>query len=196
MRNKLINVLFLAVGAAIGSAVTWKFLKTKYEQIAQEEIDSVKEVYLRKSKEDTETLESVKQALEKMGKVSKPIQDSYEVMKEKISNLGYSSIDEEGKEREQMPIEKPYVISPDVFGDADGYDVVSLNYYADGVLTDDWGDIIGNVDDIVGEESLTHFGEYENDSVFVRNDRLKTDYEILKDERNFSDIKNPYEMED
>ncbi len=95
-----------------------------------------------------------------------------------------------------MPIEKPYVISPDVFGDADGYDVVSLNYYADGVLTDDWGDIIGNVDDIVGEESLTHFGEYENDSVFVRNDRLKTDYEILKDERNFSDIKNPYEMED
>lgn len=196
MRNKLINVLFLAVGAAIGSAVTWKFLKTKYEQIAQEEIDSVKEVYLRKSKEDTETLESVKQALEKMGKVSKPIQDSYEVMKEKISNLGYSSIDEEGKEREQMPIEKPYVISPDVFGDADGYDVVSLNYYADGVLTDDWGDIIGNVDDIVGEESLTHFGEYENDSVFVRNDRLKTDYEILKDKRNFSDIKNPYEMED
>lgn len=196
MRNKLINVLFLAVGAAIGSAVTWKFLKTKYEQIAQEEIDSVKEVYLRKSKEDTETLESVKQALEKMGKVSKPIQDSYEVMKEKISNLGYSSIDEEGKEREQMPIEKPYVISPDVFGDADGYDVVSLNYYADGVLTDDWGDIIGNVDDIVGEESLTHFGEYEDDSVFVRNDRLKTDYEILKDERNFSDIKNPYEMED
>lgn len=196
MRNKLINVLFLAVGAAIGSAVTWKFLKTKYEQIAQEEIDSVKEVYLRKSKEDTETLESVKQALEKMGKVSKPIQDSYEVMKEKISNLGYSSIDEEGKEREQMPIEKPYVISPDAFGDADGYDVVSLNYYADGVLTDDWGDIIGNVDDIVGEESLTHFGEYEDDSVFVRNDRLKTDYEILKDERNFSDIKNPYEMED
>ncbi len=196
MRNKLINILFLAVGAAIGSAVTWKFLKTKYEQIAQEEIDSVKEVYLRKSKEDTETLESVKQALEKMGKVSKPIQDSYEVMKEKISNLGYSSIDEEGKEREQMPIEKPYVISPDVFGDADGYDVVSLNYYADGVLTDDWGDIIGNVDDIVGEESLTHFGEYEDDSVFVRNDRLKTDYEILKDERNFSDIKNPYEMED
>ena len=196
MRNKLINVLFLAVGAAIGSAVTWKFLKAKYEQIAQDEIDSVKEVYLRKSKEDTETLESVKQALEKIGKVSKPIQDSYEVMKEKISNLGYSSIDEEGKEREQMPIEKPYVISPDVFGDADGYDVVSLNYYADGVLTDDWGDIIGNVDDIVGEESLTHFGEYENDSVFVRNDRLKTDYEILKDERNFSDIKNPYEMED
>ena len=41
-------------------------------------------------------------------------------------------------------------------------------------------------DDVVGMESLTHFGEYEDDSVFVRNDRLKCDYEILMDERTYS----------
>ena len=28
------------------------------------------------------------------------------------------------------------------------------------------------MDEIVGKESLNHFGEYEDDSVFVRNDRL------------------------
>lgn len=39
----------------------------------------------------------------------------------------------------------------------------------------------------IGFESLGHFGEYEDDSVFVRNDRLKTDYEILLDEENYSD---------
>ena len=44
------------------------------------------------------------------------------------------------------------------------------------------------MDEIVGEESLNHFGEYEDDSVFVRSDRLKCDYEILLDQRNYSDV--------
>ena len=47
---------------------------------------------------------------------------------------------------------------------------------------------VDDVDEIVGEESLNHFGEYEDDSVFVRNDRLKCDYEILLDQRNYSDV--------
>lgn len=47
---------------------------------------------------------------------------------------------------------------------------------------------VDDVEEIVGEESLTHFGEYEDDSVFVRNDRLKCDYEILLDQRNYSDV--------
>ena len=38
MKNALINLAMLAVGAAIGSAVTWKLVKTKYERIAQEEL--------------------------------------------------------------------------------------------------------------------------------------------------------------
>ena len=33
------------IGATVGSVTTWKLLKTKYEQIAQEEIDSLKDVY-------------------------------------------------------------------------------------------------------------------------------------------------------
>ena len=35
-KSTLSNIVIFAVGAAIGSAVTWKLLKTKYEQIAQE----------------------------------------------------------------------------------------------------------------------------------------------------------------
>lgn len=33
-----------------------------------------------------------------------------------------------------------------------------------------------------------HFGEYEEDAVFVRNDAKKCDYEILKDLRRFCDV--------
>ena len=82
---------------------------------------------------------------------------------------------------------KPYVISPDELGEKD-YSIISLNYYADGVLADDFDVVIDDVENTVGEDALTHFGEYEDDSVFVRNDELELDYEILKDMRRFEDI--------
>ena len=46
----------------------------------------------------------------------------------------------------------------------------------------------------IGKDSLTHFGEYEDDSVFVRNDRLKADYEILMDQRTYAEVlqEKPY----
>ena len=51
------NLLIFTTGAAIGAAVTWKLLKTKYEQIAQDEIDSVKEVFARRFEEGSEDID-------------------------------------------------------------------------------------------------------------------------------------------
>ena len=47
MNKTLFNAILFTTGAAIGSLVTWKVVKTKYERISQEEIDSVKEEYGR-----------------------------------------------------------------------------------------------------------------------------------------------------
>ena len=49
-RNTLVKAFIFVAGAAIGSAVTWKVVKNKYEQITQEEIKSVKEEYSRLTK--------------------------------------------------------------------------------------------------------------------------------------------------
>ena len=35
-------------------------------------------------------------------------------------------------------------------------------------------------------DALRHFGEYEDDAVYVRNDELKTDYEILRSEKDYN----------
>ena len=172
VKSILSNVVIFAFGAAIGSVVTWKLLKTKYEQIAQEEIDSVKEVFSRK-REETEPKEKPKGSSMTYTDYLKQIEPYTQVFNKK----------------EEVPdVDKPYVITPEEFGELDEYDAISLNYYADGVLTNDWDELIENVDDVVGIDSLTHFGEYEDDSVFVRNDRLKADYEILRDSRNYSDV--------
>ena len=85
-------------------------------------------------------------------------------------------------------MEKPYVIKPEEFGEILEYESISLTYYADGVLADEYDEVIDDVDEIVGEESLTTFGQYEDSAVFVRNDARKTDYEILLDLRNYSDV--------
>ena len=49
-------------------------------------------------------------------------------------------------------------------------------------------DIVDDIEETVGIDSLTHFGEYEDGSVFVRNDERKCDYEILLDHRNYEDV--------
>ena len=54
MNSKLVNAMMFAAGAVIGTAATWQYWKTKYEKIAQEEIESVKEAFSKKqADEDT-----------------------------------------------------------------------------------------------------------------------------------------------
>jgi hypothetical protein len=109
-------------------------------------------------------------------------------------------VDEKPEEVKEEPIivDKPYVITPEEFGDLDDYETISLTYYADLILADDNDVIVDDIEDVVGFDSLNSFGEYEDDSVFVRNDRLKCDYEILLDQRKYSDVikRRPHEVED
>ena len=184
MNSKLAKTLIFIAGAAIGSAITWKLTKTKYERIAQEEIDSVKEVFSKRHVEDTQD-EKISTG---SGSVVPEDMTVGEYLKI-ISDQDYANNNERKEELDSMGFKKPYVIKPEEYGEADGYDMVSLNYYADGVLTDDWDVPIENIEYMVGEDFADHFGEYEEDSVFVRNDSLKAEFEILADVRNYSDIK-------
>lgn len=202
--RNLSNILVFVAGAAVGSLATWYFTKNYYKNIADEEIESVKETFgIRSYKdsqqedEDTETYEESQPILAKHT-TEKPDIMSYAA---KIQNAGYVDYSNTGKptgntdeteeeaeeEKEVDDIARPYVIPPHDF-DEIGYDTVTLTYYADGILTDEQDMPINDVDDLVGLESLDHFGEYEEDSVFVRNDTLRTDFEILADPRDYSDL--------
>lgn len=187
MNNGKIIFSFIA-GAALSAAVSWRYFKTKYERIAQEEIDSIREYYRTTRGEIDEMHEHVDDNVAKaiaQGASKKKIVTEYADILARESYVEPSVTESMKKEAETMSV--PYVIAPEEFGERDNYETISLTYYADGVLTDDFDEPIEDVEAIVGEESLTHFGEYEDDSVFVRNDKLKTDYEILADSRKYSD---------
>lgn len=188
MNNKIAGFLMFAAGVAIGSLTTWKLVKTKYERIADEEIESIKEVYSKKElaiKENAVTQKEHETVDEKPS-----IYEMKEYLKQ-IKENGYSKEenDEENKEEGDPDMnDSPYVISPEEYGNLDDHTCISLSYYADGVLADDWDTEIIDPDEEVGPDIASHFGEYEEDTVFVRNEKLKTDYEICRDLRPFSEV--------
>lgn len=178
MSNAVKYAFVFTVGAAIGSAVAWKLSKTKYERIAQEEIDSVKEVFANRYESATVNT-VVEEEEECTGSVSE-----YEEQLRKYSAERYSN----ASNVNTKAADTPYVIPPELFGEMDDYDRITLNYYSDFVLTDELNELVEDVDATIGSESLDSFGEYEEDCVYVRNDRLKCDYEILWREKKYSDV--------
>lgn len=183
MYSGLKYALVFAGGAAIGVVASWKFFEEKYKKIAQEEIDSVKETWAKKyaKVEEKEPEEEVFDSVAEL-EAARAVTKEYEEVAGIYNTMegGLKSVDEG----------TIYVIEPEEFGEIDDYETISLTYYSgDGVLTDENNVPLEDIDEIVGEESLEHFGEFEDDSVFVRNTKRKCDYEILMDYRLYENVK-------
>ena len=192
MSSKGLTFLAFIAGAGIGSVCTWQLLKRKYELIAQEEsVEKAGKSFVKGFRDGLKVAED---------RTPKDVDDmdfkKYASIIQKEGYTDYSKTVEEKKG--EAFVEKPYVISPEEFGEFEEYEKISLTYYADEVLADENDEEVDDVEEIVGKGSLNHFGEYEDDSVFVRNDRLKCDYEILLDQRNYSDVVKtmPHRMEE
>lgn len=195
MNNKLFNVVMFTAGAVIGSLVTWKIVKTKYEQILQEEIDSVKETWARMGYQESDEETPYEEDGEEDGEEDEDdewddsVMTDYAAIASKYSRSSDVENGEEGGGDDEVPyINGPVVITPDEYGDGNyDHDLHCINYYADGVLADDWG-VKLDIDETIGLEALEHFGDYAEDTVHVRNERLKADYEVVKDPRNYADM--------
>lgn len=194
MNTNVKHTLIFVAGAAVGSVATWQFVKTKYEKLVQEEIASIKAALSGPKMTITPSEPKPEKSPDEI--IQKTDLMSYASELQKNGYTNYSNPGSEEKE-EEAPAERPYIISPEDFGEYADYEKISLTHYADGVLADEDNEIVDNVDDIVGSDYACHFGEYEDDSVHVRNDAKKCDYEILRDLRKYLDVtgSHPHWME-
>ena len=192
MPDTFSEVFIFVAGAAIGSVVTLKFLEEKYRRIADEEIESVKETFKKALEKEVDEDENVEETPVKVATVShtpdKPNITDYAAM---TRGMGYDT----ETDKENVEDDGPRVIIPDDFGMNEDYDNVSLLYHVDGYLTNEQNVLVDDIENTVGFECLNTFGEYEDDAVYVRNDKLKTDYEILKVDSNYSDFIDDQEEE-
>lgn len=180
--NSFIAFIF---GAAIGSAATFLCAKKYYERRNQEDIDSVEAMlakrYSTKSESEEEYVPTDEDIADNADIIDENEYDTRDEYEDDIED--YDCIEMNGSD-------VPYVITPEEFDEYEEYDKVSLTYYSDMILTDDDDELVEDVESTVGFASLNHFGEYDDNCVFVRNDKLMCDFEILRDNRRYSDVIN------
>ena len=189
------NLLCFVAGAAIGSVVTWKLIEKKYKDLADEEIESVIETF--KNRKPRITKDNVKETVEKViNKYKEPKEIVEDIVTAERYSIENEEIDEDDESNYTVNIDNddtvitPYVIEPEQFGEYNEYGTKTLTYYADNVLTDEIDNPITSEEMItmIGPDALDHFGEYEDDSVYIRDEMNEMDYEILKSEKKFSEI--------
>lgn len=201
MRGK--TVIGFLVGLVIGSVLTYHGLKSKLEAEIDEEVDKIKEFYkdqLEKQQAEyfkkEEYLKSKASVAEDKGSiVSKIINlNNIEKFEEVLNEDTDNDIDEspsgvfEVFKDDIIAQDKPFVIEEDRVGEYISYDLISLIYFSDGVLTDDWEVPVENPDETVGKEYIEYF-ETGEDVVYVRNDKLKCEFEITRDLRTYEEVK-------
>ena len=206
MRGKtIIGFLF---GVVIGSVLTYHGLKNKVEAEMDEEVNKLKEFYkdqLEKTQmeyfEKEEYLKSKVAVAEDKGSIvskvinTKKVEEYEHRHNEKTNNVVSNDISEEPTsgafeifEDNIVARDKPFVIEEDRVGEYISYDLISLIYFSDGVLTDDWEKPVENPDETVGTEYVGYF-ESGEDVVYVRNDKLKCEFEITRDLRTYEEVK-------
>ena len=196
MNRKLSNVLLFTAGVAAGSLVTWRYFKSKYEVVEDEIEEKIEEPEGESDEEDPEVSES------KMSYKKPPLKEYVKMVEDNgyVPKTHMEEVEEEiaNGEWDDKDVYEPYIIRPEEYGELHAYETLSLNYYADGVLTDELDNPIEDMESLVPADFADHFGEYEDDVVHVRNDNLECDYEILRDLRKFTDVvgEYPYPTED
>lgn len=208
------TILIVIASAGISGAAGYFIAKKKYEKKADEEIESVKKAFNEHLNELTKAGEKIDIPMTRNGyskkksseKKTKKESDREPLPTDPVAVANYTnytdyyapyrisskSVKTEKKfvedEKGATSNDEPYIISPDDFM-ASSYESSTLLYYADGVLADDDNNVISSYIGLIGPKALNSFGQYQEDTVFVRNDKLKTDFEIILDTREFSKIR-------
>lgn len=184
MKKEFTYFVIFAIGTAVGSVASMKYFKTKYERIADEEIESVKKSFTQLMKK-SDILNKKTDSNPKNN--SNSISDNTkgkETLNKVVSKLDYTSFSKSTtKEEDDKPEgDLPYIIPPEQVGE-DDYECNTYTLYSDGVLTDELNDVVEEEDlaYLIGSRDVfKHIDDYGNGAVYVRNDFLGTDFEIIR----------------
>lgn len=180
--------LAFTAGAIVGGLVAGYFVTKKYETLVNEEIDSVKEAFKRRSEQKEETSKETKEEESDKEMIDIPLGPTVE---EIVTEYGGDRFEEteKFKQKQKEELEKraasvPYEIDSYDFGEED-HDTMFCTYYKDGYLVDDYDKPIDDIDETVGVDFFRHFTDTKT-TIYIRNDRLGIDYEILKVNENYT----------
>ena len=202
---ELIALSALVLGGAIGYLLGWK----RGEAYAESEIKIMRDFYDKKEraqektsefpKPGHKTLPEYREEVVSQGYAESLTETELDVINDPLVQPPvYNAIGEEipvSPELAEFDLKgefyskqckskgKPYPISYEEFSD-DAFEKDTITYYyGDDTLADTRDEIIDDVDRTVGRDFKDYFGwrSYDDDIVYVRNERLGLDFEVLYD---------------
>lgn len=182
----------LVVGGIAGTLITTAYLKKAFEDKLNEAVNDVKSVYMSRY----EATVSAEEALDDKVTVEETIESVEEDTETEFDVDAYETMLEESRKPavvdEVDPLSYIHVIDLDTFLEEPepDWDKMSLMYFEeDNTLCDPNYMIISKTDSIVGPEFREWFGQLSEDenTVFIRNDSTRTDYEVMREEGTYLD---------
>lgn len=155
------SLFWFIFGAGVGAGLTYFLMKDK----VQHELDELNAAYEPKKPEPEKKEEiSVEQQDKNIIDYAKTlVKERYEYEKDEV-------VDDE----------VPHIIKMAEFGELDGYGLRTYTYYSDGVVTDDSDIPVDSPETVIGTDYEARFKMADADVVYVRNDILQNDYEIVR----------------
>ena len=161
LKELIIGVAGVAAGFA-GATLLWK---SKYEKQAHEEVESMRE-YVNELK--TKKTNLVKELEENHDEI-------IEGLKEKVKPYFHHEGAEvrDLKHIYEIP-EEDFVVEDEDFAK------VSLEYYVESGDLYEGNEVVGDVNAVVGRDILNKLHGISDGVLYVRNENLETDYEVIK----------------
>lgn len=209
MKTLLVGIVAFALGGGTGYLVSTKVNVKKYQAQADKEIESVKESLKAYYEDKIEKMQNAKEVTEKAKKEPEKRDDkpkkknklmdqdsiNYEKLKEDKKNYvqyvkqytNDTAVKEGKPEEVAKSIGAPYLITAAEFSEG-VYNAETLHWYKDGVLCDDDFNVIADINGTIGIDALNSFGIYQEDAVYVRNEKHEIDYEVLLEDDEYNRV--------
>lgn len=195
-KDILIKFVIFAFGATVGFLAGKKYYDDFYADLAQDEIDSVKEAFSKYPVKVEEDRSSEHEEEDRCRTAPNPLSRSsldgnpYEQAKQNYNLLGLE-VKTEPNVKSEPNVKKvtvtvsepdpdvPYIISDVEFSEEyDHHEKLTLLYYRlDDVLCDDTDDVVEDVEEVIGLEALDALDR--DTTVWVRNETLGIDCEVI-----------------
>ncbi len=218
MKEVLKGGIIFAIGGAIGAVVSWYLTKKKGEERAEEEIQSVIATFSRMNEDNKAKAEAAKNKpdLLEVTKAMKQVDSDQPFDPEHamplnpipVPRTNYANLPEETKTEETKPAvakppdeedppvkplvkevdtSRPYLLNRLPNEDEAEFMALTVMYYADGTYATPHGDEM-EIEEYIGKDLMNYIDTTEKDEVFIRNEELQLDFDIVKDARTYDEV--------
>ena len=196
--NKLLPIATFIGGAVIGTLVGWSAHKKKYEDQLEAETESIRKTYEKKyvkiSKADLPKVEDTVDMTEEEFKdyVNKRAEARKEYHKITAQYQPEGEVVTPNMTLEERAAAQPELIYAQDYGTeqdtGETYDCVELMWFKDERLATEAEMEILDVATTIGWDAIAQFDKTGLNTIYVRNHRLKIDYEVFKYDDTYEEL--------